>query len=69
MAMFLVRALDLPLTSVDYFDDDNGKTGESSINALAASGITGGCGPRRYCPSQPVTRGQMAAFLYRALAN
>ena len=69
MAMFLVRALDLPLTSVDYFDDDDGKTGESSINALAESGITGGCGPRQYCPSQPVTRGQMAAFLYRALAE
>ncbi len=69
MAMFLVRALDLPLTAVDYFDDDDGKTGESSINALAEAGITGGCGPREYCPSQPVTRGQMAAFLYRALAD
>jgi hypothetical protein len=69
MAMFLVRALDLPFTSVDYFDDDDGKTGESSINALAESGITGGCGPRQYCPSQPVTRAQMAAFLYRALAD
>ena len=70
MAMFLDRAMDLPSNPVptDYFDDDDGKTGEASINDLAFSGITGGCGPRRYCPSDPVTRGQMAAFLYRAFA-
>jgi spore germination protein YaaH len=66
MAMFLDRALDLPNTTTNYFDDDNGKTGEASINALALSGITGGCGPRRYCPLSSVTREQMAAFLYRA---
>ncbi|MDF2735479.1 MAG: hypothetical protein K0S97_2102, partial [Chloroflexota bacterium] len=37
-----------------------------SINALALSKITGGCGERRYCPTSSVTREQMAAFLYRA---
>ncbi|MDP9481862.1 MAG: S-layer homology domain-containing protein, partial [Chloroflexota bacterium] len=68
MAMFLDRALDLPAASTDYFDDDDGKTGEASINSLALAGITGGCAPRRFCPSDPVTRGQMAAFLYRAFA-
>jgi spore germination protein YaaH len=66
MAMFLDRALNLPNGTSDYFDDDDGKTGEVSINALAASGITGGCGTRRFCPSSAVTREQMAAFLYRA---
>ena len=66
MAMFLDRALALPNTTTNYFDDDNGKTGEVSINALALSAITGGCGPRRYCPLSSVTREQMAAFLYRA---
>ena len=66
MAQFLVRALDLPPTSTDYFDDDDGMTGESSVNALAKAGLTGGCGPRRYCPSDPLTREQMAALLYRA---
>ena len=66
MAMFLDRALGLPNGTTDYFDDDDGKTGEVSINALAASGITGGCGPRLYCPTRAVTREQMAAFLYRA---
>jgi Glucose / Sorbosone dehydrogenase/S-layer homology domain len=67
MAIFLVRELSLPPTSTDYFDDDDGKTGESSINSLAAAGLTGGCATRRYCPASNVTREQMAAFLHRAL--
>jgi hypothetical protein len=37
------------------------------IEALAASGITGGCGPGIYCPDAPLTRGQMAVFLAKAL--
>ena len=37
------------------------------IEALAASGITGGCGGGNYCPDNPVTRGQMAVFLAKAL--
>ena len=68
MAMFLDRALDLPDATTDYFDDDDGKTGEGSINALAKARITGGCGPRRFCPTASVTRAQMAMFLDRALA-
>jgi spore germination protein YaaH len=67
MAMFLVRAMDLPVTSTDYYDDDDGKTGESSVNALARAGITGGCGPRRFCPTRSITRAQIAQFLVRAL--
>jgi len=39
----------------------------NSIEAMAASGITGGCGGGNYCPDDPLTRGQMAAFLARAL--
>jgi hypothetical protein len=37
------------------------------IERLFAEGVTTGCGtnPLRYCPSQSVTRGQMAAFLDR----
>ena len=39
------------------------------IEALHASGITGGCqaAPPLYCPDNPVTRGQMAVFLAKAL--
>jgi hypothetical protein len=38
-----------------------------AIEALAASGITGGCGNGNFCPSQPVTRGEIAKFLANAL--
>jgi hypothetical protein len=39
------------------------------IEALAASGITGGCNaaPPLYCPTASLTRGQMAVFLAKAL--
>ena len=66
MAAFLVRALGLPSTTKDYFDDDDGNSLEGAINAMAAGGLTSGCGERRYCPSSAVTREQMAAFLLRA---
>ena len=38
------------------------------IEQLAREGVTGGCAtnPSRYCPENPVTRGQMAVFLVRA---
>jgi hypothetical protein len=38
----------------------------SYVEALYASGITAGCGSG-YCPDDPVTRGQMAVFLTKAL--
>jgi glucose/arabinose dehydrogenase len=66
MASFLVRAFKLPASSTDSFTDDEGNIHENSINALARSGITGGCDAARYCPNAFVTRGQMAAFLERA---
>jgi hypothetical protein len=37
------------------------------VEALAKSGITGGCGSGNYCPDSPLTRGQMAVFLSKAL--
>jgi len=39
------------------------------IEALAASGITGGCNvsPPQYCPDRPITRAEMAVFLSKAL--
>jgi hypothetical protein len=66
MAGFLVRALNLPPATKDYFSDDNNSSLEASINATAAAGLTGGCGDGKYCPSTAVTREQMAAFLLRA---
>ncbi len=37
------------------------------VEALAASGITAGCGGGNFCPDQALTRGQMAVFLSKAL--
>jgi len=38
------------------------------VEALASSGITGGCGNgANFCPDAPLTRGQMAVFLSKAL--
>ena len=37
------------------------------VEALAASGITVGCGGGNYCPNNPLTRGQMAVYLAKAL--
>lgn len=69
MAMFLDRAIGLPPTGTDFFTDDEGITGEASINRLAAADppITGGCTPTTFCPTSRVTREQMAMFLDRAL--
>ena len=66
MAAFLARALDLPGATIDHFDDDDGHPREADINRLAEAGITNGCGPAAFCPNVPLTRGQAAAFLYRA---
>jgi hypothetical protein len=37
------------------------------VEALAAAGISGGCGAGSFCPDAPLTRGQMAVFLSVAL--
>ena len=71
MAAFIIRALgdfnppapaqqrfaDVPPSNVFY----------AFIEQMAQLGITVGCGGGNYCPSQPVTREQMAAFIIRAL--
>ena len=70
MAAFLVRALNLETRLVDPFTDDDGSIFEADIERLAAAGITRGCNPPNndlYCPNMTVTRGQMAAFLVRAI--
>ena len=54
------------------FSDDDGNVHEANIETIAGLGITLGCNPPdndRYCPSRPVTRAQMAAFLGRALGE
>jgi hypothetical protein len=37
------------------------------VEALVASSVTAGCGGGNYCPDAPLTRGQMAVFLSKAM--
>lgn len=70
MAAFLTRGFALPPGVPDRFVDDDGSIFEADIDALAAAGITQGCNPPtndRYCPTDYVTREQMASFLVRAV--
>jgi hypothetical protein len=70
MAAFVVRALDLTETSGLRFDDvPRGSTFETHIDRLATARVTLGCGGDRFCPTETVTRQQMAAFLRRALVD
>ena len=48
---------DVPPTHIYY----------KAIEALAAAGITGGCGAGNFCPGNNVTRGEVAVFFARAL--
>lgn len=68
MASFLARAFSLPSPTTDYFTDDNASIHQFDINRVAEAGITTGCTATTYCPNSSVTRGQMAAFLHRAIA-
>ena len=73
---FLWRAAGRPtaryLGSEAFTDVTPGGYAEQSIGWAAANGITAGCTPGtfgdpdwQFCPTQPVTRGQMATLLYR----
>ena len=53
--------------SATFADVQPGDFAFQHIEALAASGITGGCGGGNYCPNNNVTRAQMAVFLAKAL--
>jgi len=71
MAAFLVRALGLQTDSHPGFADVGASsTFVTDIGKLATAGVTLGCNPPqndRFCPDEPVTRGQLGAFLKRAL--
>jgi hypothetical protein len=68
MAAFMVRAFDLPTGPDAGFGDVVGHQFINEINSLTAAGVTFGChGGNDFCPGELVTRGQMAAFLARAL--
>ena len=69
MAAMISRALTLPASGTDHFDDDNGHVLEGTINRIADAGITQGCNPPandRFCPNRDLTRAEAAAFIARA---
>jgi hypothetical protein len=71
MAVFLVRAFGYTDDGGgNLFIDYYGTRFHYAVDYLFAAGIAQGCNPPvndRFCPLDPVTRGQMAAFLHRAL--
>ena len=71
MAVFLERGMHgadfVPPAASSSFGDTSGNWASAWIEALAADGITGGCGNGNYCPDVYVTRAQMAVFLLRAM--
>ena len=71
MAAFLVRAIGyVDDGGGNLFIDDDDSIFEGDIDKLGTAGVTKGCNPPvndMYCPGSVVTRGQMAAFLHRAL--
>ena len=70
MATFLLRVLGLDPLDDGPFVDVAETVHRTSVNALAAEGITKGCNPPvndEFCPSQAVTRAEMATFLVRSL--
>src|SRR6266542_5433784 len=50
----------------DFSDVDSAAFYHDDAHWLKEMGITLGCGGTLFCPNDPVTRGQMAAFLHRA---
>jgi hypothetical protein len=71
MAALLVRALGLEDNGGgDLFSDDDDSIYQEAIDRLGTAGITSGCNPPandEFCPTQRVTRGQMAVFIARAI--
>lgn len=68
MAKFLVLAFGFPAAGpeVDSFPDDNGDPFEEYIDAIELVGVTKGCTATTYCPTDLVTREQMASFFIRS---
>jgi hypothetical protein len=73
MAVFLLRSIhgadyQPPAATGTFADVPTTYIFAPWIEQLAREGITAGCAtnPARYCPEDPVTRGQMAVFLVRA---
>jgi hypothetical protein len=74
MAVFLLKTLEgagftpPPCTTASFTDVPCASPFAAWVQELVARGITAGCGGGLYCPTNPVTRGQMAVFLTKTFA-
>ncbi|MGF1664985.1 MAG: polysaccharide lyase [Acidimicrobiia bacterium] len=62
----LVGATGIAEGGPDAFADDAEHRFEGSIDAAAERGLTAGCGPDRFCPDDPMSRGAAAIMIVRA---
>ena len=67
LAMSTISVLAPSLAQASQFTDIDTSPFKNDIEWLEKTGITTGCSPSQFCPMGTVTRGQMAAFLDRAL--
>jgi hypothetical protein len=73
MALLLLRAKDgagyvpPPCTTATFADVPCSDPLAPWVEELVRRGVTAGCGGDNYCPSNPVTRNQMAVFLIKTL--
>jgi hypothetical protein len=65
-AFYRLQVSPAPATAT-FADVPTSHTYFRAVEALAAAGITSGCGGGNYCVNGAVTRGEMAVFLARAL--
>jgi hypothetical protein len=66
----LVLALPVAVSATHIFSDvPTSSSYHNPVSKVYGARLTGGCGSGRYCPNDPVTRGQMAAFLARGLGR
>ncbi|HET9528736.1 MAG TPA: LamG-like jellyroll fold domain-containing protein, partial [Blastocatellia bacterium] len=73
MAAFIIRALGIinppQPAQQNFIDVPPTNFFFASIEQMRLRGITLGCAAAMYCPSDPVTRSQMAAFLFRGFGQ
>jgi len=62
-----IRSQQISAITLAPFTDDDSSLHQFNIGAVAASGLTQGCTATTFCPKAAVSRGQLAAFLSRAL--
>jgi parallel beta-helix repeat protein len=73
MAVFLLKSkfgashVPPPATGTVFLDVHVNDFAAAWIEELASLGVTGGCGMGNYCPTNPVTRAEMAVFLLKTL--